>query len=559
MNRPTDSFKGFAPWLLAFVLAVVGAHCWLVWLYGSPLPFWDQWDEALSLFKPWKDGHLTWADIAAPASDHRIILTHFLDMALVSLNGRWDPMLQMTVNVFIHAGYAALLAFSLWHYGGRKQAWLVCLLLLPFFTLPFAGENAVWGMNSLWYLISLLGLGAIVGLGFFPPGSWPWWLGLAAALLGLLSMALGPVATIAVGGLLVLRSLRERRLVRANLVSFAVCLAVVGLGALFIVRAEGFRPLQAHSFAEFTAALVRQLDWPFFRVPEMACLILLPLALLLVYYLRPGFQNPRGAELLLTLALWSVLDSAMLAFGRANYGEVIPASRYTEVFALLLITSLFALLLLGEQWRHDRVLNWNPVLLPIFFAGVIVWGLARMSDIVVDNLLVPTRAMNLIAEERLAAFALSGHDQDLAAPPGIRPNPEHTLWVLRDPKLQPILPPGCLPAAAAPAPGWLTTASQDLLRCGQAMLIAGLALFAGLCAFGLARGTMGLSLREPGGIVALLAGLAAFGLVCSKHALGRESVEFALQQQLAADFQAVGNAPRAAFHAHKAEALKSFK
>jgi hypothetical protein len=348
-------------------------------------------------------------------------------------------------------------------------------------------------------------------------------------------------------------------LARANLVGFAVCLAVVALGALLIVRAEGFRPLQAHSFAEFTAALVRQLDWPFYRLPAMACLILLPLVLLLVYYLRPGFQNPRAAELLLTLALWSVLDSTLLAFGRANYGEVIPASRYTEVFALLLITSLFATLLLGEQWRHDCVLNWNPVLLPLVFAGVIVWGLAQMSTIVVDNLLVPTRTMNLIAEERLAAFALSGNDQDLSAPPGIRPNPERTLQVLRDPKLQPILPLACLPAASAPAPGWLATASQWLLRSGQAMLIAGLALFAGLCAFGLARGTMELSLREPGGILALLAGLAAFGFVCSKHELRRESVEFGLQQQLAADFQAVGNAPRAAFHAHKAEALKSFK
>jgi hypothetical protein len=557
MTAANDASKHFGLWLLAFVLTVIGAQCWLVSLYGSALPFWDQWDEALTLFKPWKEGHLTLADVIAPDSDHRIIPTHFLDMALITLNGRWDPLLQMTVNAFIHAVYAAGLAFCLWHFLGRKNGWLVCGLLLPFFTLPFAGENAIWGINSLWYFINVFGLAAIVGLGFFRPGSWLWWLGLAAALLSLLTMALGPFPPVAVAGLMILRAIKNRRLDRQNLISLGACLLLAGLGLAMGVHAQGYHPLQAHSFAEFVAAIIRHLGWPFYRWPGMAGVIALPLVVLLVYYLRPNFQAPRAAEFLLTLALWSVIQSTVLAFGRANYGEGIPASRYTEVFSVLLMASLFATVLLGEQW-HNRFPKWNGLLLPLVFAGVIFWGLQQMSDIVVDNLLLPTRIMNVVAEERTATFMATGNEKDLLERPTIGPKPEVALEVFRNKDLQPILPVSCIPPGAGHA-GWLTTASAWLLRHAIVMVAGGLILFIGLCGFGLARGTMDLTLKKPEGIVALVAGLAALSFVWSKQSLQRESVEFGIQQQLAADFKSAGSLGRAAYHAQKADELKAVK
>jgi hypothetical protein len=556
MTSAGNSSKSFVGWLAAFFLAVLGAHCWLVWLYGSALPFWDQWDEALTLFKPWVDGHLTWADIAAPASDHRIILTHFLDLGLVELNGRWDPLLQMAVNAFIHAASASGLAFCLWHFGGRRNAWLVCGLLLPFFALPFAGENAVWGMNSLWYLINGFALVTIVGLGFYPVRSWPWWLGLAAALLGLLTMALGPVAPLAVLGLLLLRALKARRFGREALITLAVCLVLLLIGASLTVRADGYRPLQAHSFDEFTAALIRHLDWPFYRVPEMACVIVLPLVLLLIYYLRPNYQASRMAELLLTLGWWSLLATAILAFGRANYGDLLPASRYTEIFSLLLIASLFASLQLSELWRA-RLPRGTALLLPLVFAALLFWGLTQMSVIVVNNLLAPTRLMNLIAEERVATFVAAGRDSDLLEPPTIRPNAATALTVLRDPRLQAILPVTCV--SQAPALGWLAALSRWPLRLGYALLATGLGLYVGLCGWGLSRGGPDLSFSRWEGVLALLAGLAALILVGSQHSLRRATVEYGLQQQLAGEFQNAGYPGRAAVHARRAEELKAVK
>jgi hypothetical protein len=556
VTQTNDSYKNFAVGLLAVFLVAFGAQLWVAWLYGSPIPFWDQWDEANDVFKPWVEGRLTWAHLFAPDSDHRIVLTYLLDLSLTWLNGRWDPLLQMTVNAFFHAVYACGLGFCLWHFLGRKNGWLVCLLLLPFFALPYAGENAIWGINSLWYLVNLFGLAAIIGLGFCRAGSWQWWFGLAAAILGLLSMALGPLAPMATGGLILLRAIKSRRLAKGNIISLGVCLLLVGLGAALSVRAGGYRPLQAHSVTEFTSALVRNLDWPFFNAPEMACVIALPIAVLLVYYLRPNFQATRAAELLLALALWSVLQSVVIAFGRANYGEEVPASRYMDVFSILVIASLFATMLLGELRQRDRFPKWCATLLPFIFAGVIFFGLNRISQIVVDNLLAPTRQMNLLAEERIATFMATGDKRDFLENPTVRPKPKTVLILLQDMKLQTILPVACLPPSSAAANGRLTTASQWLLRHSTVILSCGLILFAGLCGCGLARGGMDLKAGNPAAILALLVVLAALGFVWEKRSLTRASVESGMQQQLADYFKTTGNLKRAATHEHRAQELE---
>lgn len=497
---------------------------------------------------------MTWTAVAAADSDHRIIVTHFWDMALICLNGRWDPLLEMTVNAIFHAIYACGLAFSLWHFDGRKNAWLVCGLLLPFFALPFAGENAIWGLNSLWYLINIFGLVAIVGMGFSRMWSWPWWTGLGAVLLGLFTMALGPIVPVAIGGLGILRAIKYRRLAKEDLIPLGMCLPLAVIGVAMGVH-KNYNPLEAHSFADFVGALVRHLDWPFYKLPFMAGVILLPPVLLLICYLRPDFKPVRQAEFLLTLALWSVLQSIVLAFGRANYGDIIPASRYTEVFSLLLIASVFSSVVLVEQWLAVHFPKWNTLLLPLVFAGVIFWGLYQMSEIVVDNLLVQTRVMNLIASERITTYLASGNENDLLERPTIRPDPKTALAVLSDPTLQPILPAACVSPASAGRAGWLTVASREVLEHSETITIAGLILFTGLCGVGLARGSMGLTIRKPEGIFMLMAGVAALVFVLSERSLQRGSVERGLEQQLAEYYKSSGSLTRAAFHAQKADEL----
>ena len=138
----------------------------------------------------------------------------------------------------------------------------------------------------------------------------------------------------------------------------------------------------------------------------------------------------------------------------------------------------------------------------------------------------------------------------------MRPKPELALRLLRDTKLQSILPAACLPPASRPIPGRCAAISQWLLQNSVVILAGGLLLFAGLCGYGLARGAFGLALANPAGIIVLLVGLAALGFVWSKRSLQRDSVEYGLQRELAAQFKSVNNLERAAFHEHKADALQ---
>ena len=179
-------------------------------MYGTALPYWDQWDEAGLWFKPWLEGHLAWGTWFAPHNEHRIFFTRLLDWFVLRLNRQWDPRLQMTINAFIHAGYACGLACSLWVFNGRKHEGRICFLLLPFFALPFAAENTIHGFQSQMYFLSIFSVIAMVGLGFGSPGR-GWWLGgLAAAVMSLFTMGSGLLASLAVMGLVCLRMLKQR-------------------------------------------------------------------------------------------------------------------------------------------------------------------------------------------------------------------------------------------------------------------------------------------------------------------------------------------------------------
>jgi hypothetical protein len=560
MTKPTnltnDSFKHFAAWLAALFLVVLGAKLWVVQLYGSPLPLWDQWYEALWFFKPWVEGHLTWADFFSAQNGHRVFLARLLDLSVIRLNGRWEPLLQMTVNAFIHTAFVCGLAFCLWDFLGRKNGWFVCFLLAPFFALPYAGENVIWAITPE-YFLNIFSLVTLVALGFAKPGSRWWWLGLAAAFTGLFTMASGLLAPVTVGGLMVLRAIKHRRIERRNLITLGLCLAVVGLSMALGVSAEGDRPLRAHTSAEFTSALVRNLTWLFFDAPGMAGLIFLPLVLLLVLYFRRNFQETRAAEMLLGLGLWSVLQAAALAYGRGNYGDIFPISRYLDILNVFVIASLFASLRLAQFWLRGAFSTKFSLFLPLVFSAVIFFGLGRISQIVVTDLLLPTRSMNLVAEERVATFMATGDQRELLEQPTVRPDPEVVLEVLRTSQLQTILPAVCLPPADAHVTGRFTAVSQWLLRNSIGLLYCGLGLFAGLIGCALMRSPLGLAWENLPAGIAFLAILAALGFVWSKAPVKRETIERNLDYKLAADFKSTNNLKRAAIFEHKAELLKN--
>jgi hypothetical protein len=560
MNEPIhsirDSFRSFFPWLVALFLAILGAKLWLVQLYGSPMWLWDQWYEVKQFFRPWLEGRAGWQDYFAPYNEHRIFCTRMWDMGVILANGRLEPMLQMTMNAALHTTYACGLAFWLWDFLGRKNGALICCLLLPFFALPYAGENTIWAFNSQAYFQNAISLLTLVWLGFERAGHWRWWLGLVMAILGLFTMVSGLLTPLTVAGLAIFRILKSGRFDRGELITMGVGLAVTVLGASLLTPFPDDEPLKAHTLMQFIAALTRDLTWPFFQAPVMALVILLPLIVLAVVYFRRVFEETTAAEFLLALALWSVLQAMALAYGRGNSGEDVPASRYMDKLNVLVIASLFATVLLARFWMNGARARKFAMVPTLIFAAVIFFGLGRISQLVVDNLLAPTRMMNLVAEERVQRFMANGNELEFFEKPTVRPDPKVIEGVLHDPKLRTIMPAANLAPTITPVEGRFSNVADGLLRHAVLFLYAGLGLALILIIQGLVRSPLGLAWENLPEFAMLALLLASLGLVWSKSPIHRESVERNLQYQLVNYFNSVNKPERAAIHQAKAAALE---
>jgi len=536
-----------AAWLCALFLIILGAKLWVIQLYGSGLPVLDQWTEADRFFRPWREGRLTWHDWFAPHNEHRIFFTRLLDFLTIRLNGQWDPLLQLTLNAGLHAGYGCALAYCLWHFLGRKNIGLFCLLVAPFFALPFAAENTIRGFDSQEYFLAIGSLAALLGLGFASPGRRWWWLGLLAAILNLFTMASGLLAPLAVVGLMGLRALKEKRLSLANGFTLVASLAVFALGWIMSVKVPADQQFQAKSLADFTTTLARNLSWPFLDQPVMIVIGCLPLVVLLVLYFRPDFSECRAAEFLLGFGLWGLLQAAALAYGRANYYDA-QGSRYLDTLCVVAMASVFSTVLWSERFTPVRFPSWTTWGLPLAFAGLVFFGTWQLSRQTVDFFLMSTKVDSLIEEESIRAFAATNDArwlQDKLVP---LPDPALTIAVLRDQKLSAIMPPLCRAPDANTngARGWLSIVAQALRGRAMSVLLAGLVLFICLSVVAMSSKRDGFPERRFAGGVCLLAGLLALVCVWPHRNLDSAPLDRELHRNLAFHFMARGDYKQAA-------------
>jgi hypothetical protein len=437
-------------WLGALFLVGLGAKLWVIQLYGTAVPYWDQWDEAKNLFKPWLEGQWTWGMWFGPHNEHRIFFTRALDVIVLWLNGQWDPLLQMVVNACLHTGYACGLAYGLWVFTGRKYAGEICFLLMPFFALPFAAENTLHGFQSQMYFLGIFSVLTIVGLGFGRPWAKWWWCGWVAAGLSLFTMGSGMLAALAVLGLMGLRALKQKGITRDQTITAMGCLVVflVGLGLDVALGKHGLH--RTKPVGTFVEALLSDLAWPFINQPAMLLVVGLPLAIIAVKYFQSGFKDPRAAELVLALGLWGGLQAAALAYARAHLGS---SSRYMDTLSIIALASQVGLLLLGEPAQYRRLSRPLLGLLAVVWTGWLFWGMwqlswATMGGTQVEHYVEFSRRTGRTQEQNVRAFMATGDPVYLVNKP---------LWdipysdagelmtLLHDPVLQKIMPPVCRP------------------------------------------------------------------------------------------------------------------
>jgi hypothetical protein len=154
------------------------SRAWLVRAWGSPLPFWDQWDaEAIGLYLPWLNGTLRWQDLFRAHNEHRIVFTRAADLVLFVAYGGWNPWAQMLLNATLHALTAAVLAAIFWPAIPPRSRVLFVGGLALLFIATCGWQNALYGFQSQVYFANFLSVCAIAGLCIGKPLGAKWWLG----------------------------------------------------------------------------------------------------------------------------------------------------------------------------------------------------------------------------------------------------------------------------------------------------------------------------------------------------------------------------------------------
>ena len=332
---------------LAFLIG--GARLWTISVYGSPLPILDQWDvEGGTVLRDWFNGRLTLASFFEPHNEHRPVCTKILSLLLVLLNGQWDSQFEMVVNSLFFTGVALALAAAVLRLLGREFSLAALVAVGLWVGLPYGQENTLWGSQSQFYFLIGFSLLTIWGLGLAPAGSLQWFAGLAGAVLALLSMASGFLASAAVTIPLLLQ-LRQRPIRwQSHAITTTIIVLVIIAGLQVRLYMPAHDPLHATTVFAWLKAFARCLAWPFDWFPVLCALIYLPVALLAFVYVKQrrdmALARPdQAVQFLLALAGWVLLQAAVIAYGRGGSGETQIVSRYTDVLALGVVVNALAL------------------------------------------------------------------------------------------------------------------------------------------------------------------------------------------------------------------------
>ena len=323
----------------ACALVVIGAKIWMVTHYGSPTPFWDQWDaEGALLYPKFLGGTLQISDLIAPHNEHRILMTRLWSLLLLELEGYWDPILQMVANTLI-LGAAVALFISAFRPILDCRSWLVfALFSMVIFTLPLGWENTLAGFNSQWYFLLLFtvsGLAVIIDAAAF---ALRWWLAVLLLNLSYFCMAGGTLTVAAAFAVGMVQFVVGRRSGLRELLALAILAGLTVAMVHYTPVVAGHAPLKAHSVGHFLQALMGIMSWPASKVTTFfvwttVCAILTqaPAWLMIIDTIRrrPPLTDRRW--LAVALVGWVTLQSLAVAYGRAAAGT---PPRYLDLLAV---------------------------------------------------------------------------------------------------------------------------------------------------------------------------------------------------------------------------------
>jgi hypothetical protein len=373
--------------LLALAAVILGAKLWLISVFASPTPFLDQWDgEAAGLFKPYIDGTLRIDALLAAHNEHRILWSRLLDIVLLEFNGQWDPIIEMTFNAVLHVSALVALVAILGAKLGRGERWMLAAATASLFALPFGWENTLSGFHSPFYFLSLFSLGCFHYGVDAPAFSVRWWGAMVLGVGAYFAMAAGAVTLVPLIAVHALQTIIRRRTGWREYVAMTMSIAVVVLMLMAIPAVEDLAPFRAHSVLQFASTFFEAMAWPLsvsvarLQPPVAWALLLNLVAAVLVNMPMLAFavtcaRRWRAADrnttwTYLVIALWTVMQAASLAYGRASN---VIAARYLDLLIMSTILNVACLLNLTHLTEQY----------PIIRRTASAWGIAMIAMVLV--------------------------------------------------------------------------------------------------------------------------------------------------------------------------------
>jgi hypothetical protein len=405
-------------WLAVVPLTVMWAKLVLLRSHPMPVPFWDQWNgEADALYAPFAEGALTWRQMFALHNEHRIFFSRLLALDVLSLNGQWDPELQMLVNGVLHSMAALIWTAILWLAAGRRDLPLFAAAIVLTFAAPFAVENSLSAFQSGFYFLVLFSGAALWLMGAHRPATAAWAAGWLCALCCVFTIGGGASIVPAIACVVMLRGIADRqREPRYWILNLGALALVAGVGYLALPPPMPLHdPLKAASTTDFVAAFGHNTAFPWIDVPRVALLLWLPVAALAVRTLRrPSLATATVDRTALALAGWVLLQAGALAYFRGAGGAA-PASRYLDILSFGFVANVLALLSIHRRARH----RWRVATALVFvvWLGATAAGIARLSE----TMLAGARLRGEWAAHHVAntrRFIATGDTADLLAKHG---------------------------------------------------------------------------------------------------------------------------------------------
>jgi hypothetical protein len=430
--------------LFAVALVIFGARLWLIHNFGSPVPFWDQWDaEAASTFWRWFNNTWTFSDLFAAHNEHRIFFTRILSLVLLVLNERqWDPLLGMVVNALLFSFTAVILIIMLNNLLGKAVQNVMLLTVALLWSVPYAWENTLASFQSQFYMMLLFSLITLWGL-LQNNFSLKWWIGVVFALSAGFTVASGFFMLIVLIVLKLYLIVIDAGKRVSHLPTLLVSLGITMLCVMLIVRPPGHSYLFAKDVSEFMLVFGKALAWPWITPPWISIVLYLPF-LALVFRTLWLRRKPSAAELfVLALGGWLILQAASMAYAR-GVGGMAPASRYMDILALGVIVNLLAFYFMAQSWyglpnRIKPYLNTSACL----WIGLVILGLGELA-VMESWAAIQKRALHYEKQlKNTREFIRTGHLSVLQNKPFLHipyPSAERLAQLLTHPQLRAILP-----------------------------------------------------------------------------------------------------------------------